>query len=53
MYNKEGTLFYKERKTTYYFLYNNYSKLTMRLNFTSNIKTFYFILRQISATIYA
>jgi hypothetical protein len=52
MYNKEGTLSYKGKKTTYYFLYNNYSKLAMRLNFTSNIKTFYLMLRQISATIY-
>ena len=45
IYNKEGTLSYKERKTTYYFLHNNYSKPAMRLNLASNIKTFYFILR--------
>jgi hypothetical protein len=53
MYNKEGTLSYKRRKTTYYFLHNNYSKLAMRLNLASNIKTFYLILRQISATVCA
>ena len=45
MYNKESTLSYKGRKTTYYFLHNNYSKPTMRLNLASNIKTFYFMLR--------
>jgi len=53
MYNKEGTLFYKGRKITYYFLHNNYSKPAMRLNLASDIKTFYLMLRQISATIRA
>jgi len=53
MCNKEGTLSCKERKITYYFLYNDYSKPAMRLNLTSNIKTFYLMLRQISATIRA
>ena len=45
IYNKEGTLSCKERKTIYYFLYTNYSKPAMRLNLTSNIKTFNLILR--------
>ena len=53
MCNKKGTLSYKGRKTIYYFLHNNYSKLVMRYNFLSNIKTFYVILRQIGAAICA
>jgi hypothetical protein len=52
MCNKEGTLSYRGRKTTYYFLHNNYSKLAMRPNLPSNIKTFNLMLRQIGAAVY-
>ena len=45
IYNKEGTLSCKRKKIIYYFLYNNYTKLTMRFNLSSNIKTFYLMLR--------
>jgi hypothetical protein len=53
MYNKEGTPSCKGRKITYYFLHDNYSEPAMRPNLTSNIKTFYVMLRQIGAAVYA